>query len=123
PMNIESAIKHLEGVRENVEAILKDKNILIGETGWPSEGRMREDALPSKINQAIFIREFVKLAEQKRWSYNVIEACDQPWKRASEGAVGGAWGLFDKDRNDKKVFQGDVSNFPNYKLLALGSAL
>ena len=123
PMNIESAIKHLEYVREDVEAVLKDKNILIGETGWPSEGRMREDALPSKINQAIFIREFVKLAEQKGWNYNVIEAFDQPWKRVSEGAVGGAWGLFDKERNDKKVFSGDVSNFPNYRLLALGSVL
>lgn len=123
PMNIERAIKHLENVREDVEAILKDKNILIGETGWPSEGRMREDALPSKINQAIFIRKFVNLAEQKGWNYNVIEAFDQPWKRVSEGAVGGAWGLFDKDRTDKKVFYGDVSNFPNYKLLALGSVL
>lgn len=123
PMNIESAIKHLESVRENVEAVLKDKNILIGETGWPSEGRMREDAHPNKINQAIYIREFVKLAEQKEWNYNIIEAFDQPWKRISEGAVGGAWGLFDKDRIDKKVFYGDVSNFPNYKLLALGSLL
>ncbi len=84
---------------------------------------MREDAIPSKMNQAVFIREFVKLAEQKGWQYNVIEAFDQPWKRVSEGAVGGAWGLFDKDRIDKKVFHGDVSNFPNYKLLALGSVL
>jgi len=123
PMDIESAIEHLEKVREDVEAILKDKNILIGETGWPSEGRMREDALPSKINQAIFIRKFVMLAEQKEWNYNVIEAFDQPWKRVSEGAVGGAWGLFDKDRIDKKVFNGDVSNFPDYERLAFGSVL
>lgn len=123
PMNIDSAIKHLEKVREDVEAILKDKNILIGETGWPSEGRMREDALPSKINQAIFIRKFIKLAEQKKWNYNVIEAFDQPWKRVNEGAVGGFWGLFDKERTDKKVFNGDVSNFPNYKLLGFGSLL
>lgn len=123
PMTIDSAIRHLEKVREDVEATLKDKNILIGETGWPSEGRMREDALPSKINQAIFIRKFVKLAEQKGWKYNVIEAFDQPWKRVSEGAVGGAWGLFNKDRVDKKVLNGDVSNFPNYELLAFGSVL
>jgi len=121
PMNVDSAIKHLEKIRADVEAILKDKNILIGETGWPSEGRMREDALPSKINQAIFIRKFVKLAEQKGWKYNIIEAFDQPWKRVNEGAVGGAWGLFDKDRIDKMVFNGDVSNFPNYKLLGFGS--
>jgi exo-beta-1,3-glucanase (GH17 family) len=121
PTNIKQSIGHLADVRGEVEAILKDKNILIGETGWPSEGRMREDALPSKINQAIFVREFVKLAEREGWNYNIIEAFDQPWKRVSEGAVGGFWGLFDKDRADKNVFSGDISNFPNYKPLALGS--
>ena len=123
PMNITSAIKHLADVREEVEAILKDKNILIGETGWPSEGRMREDALPSKTNQAIFVREFVKLAKEKNWNYNIIEAFDQPWKRQSEGAVGGYWGFFDKDRADKHVLSGDVSDFPNYRYLGFGSIL
>mgnify|MGYP001017735298 FL=1 len=123
PMEITTAIKHLANVRHEVEGILKTSNILIGETGWPSEGRMREDALPSKTNQAIFVREFVKLAEEKGWNYNIIEAFDQPWKRVSEGAVGGFWGLFDKDRLDKNVFTGDVSNFPNYKYLGFGSLL
>ena len=123
PMEITTAIKHLAEVRIEVEGILKTSDILIGETGWPSEGRMREDALPSKTNQAIFVREFVKLAEEKNWNYNIIEAFDQPWKRVSEGAVGGFWGLFDKDRLDKNVFTGDVSNFPNYKYLGFGSLL
>ncbi|MFA5453894.1 MAG: glycosyl hydrolase [Sulfurimonas sp.] len=123
PMNIDQSIGHLADVRGEVEAILKDKNILIGETGWPSEGRAREDAIPSKINQALFVREFVKLAEKEGWRYNIIEAFDQPWKRVSEGAVGGFWGLFDKDRVDKNVFSGNVSNFSNYKILALGSIL
>ena len=121
PMGIKKAIGHLADVRGEVESILKDKNILIGETGWPSEGRMREDAHPSKINQALFVREFVQLAVKNNWDYNIIEAFDQPWKRVSEGAVGGFWGLFDKDRNDKNVFAGDVSNFPNYKYLAFGT--
>lgn len=121
PMNIEKSIGHLADVRGEVEALLGDKNILIGETGWPSEGRMREDALPSKINQAIFIREFVKLADKNSWDYNIIEAFDQPWKRVSEGAVGGFWGLFDKDRADKGVLSAEVSNFSNYKLLMFGS--
>jgi len=121
PMNIEQSIGHLADVRGEVEAILNDKNILIGETGWPSEGRMREDALPSKINQAKFIRDFVHLAEKNNWNYNIIEAFDQSWKRNNEGAVGGFWGLFDKDRGDKFVLAGNVSNFPNYQFLALGS--
>ena len=123
PMNIEAAIKHLADVRMEVEGILKTSDILIGETGWPSEGRMREDALPSKTNQALYVREFVKLANEKNWNYNIIEAFDQPWKRQSEGAVGGYWGFFDKDRIDKTVFKGDVSDFPNYKSLGFGSIL
>ena len=124
PMNIHKAIDHLVEVRHEVEGILGgNKDILIGETGWPSEGRMREDVLPSKINQAVFVREFVKVAEKHNWDYNIIEAFDQPWKRLSEGAVGGHWGLFDKDRNDNNVFKGEVSNFPNFKYLAFGSVL
>lgn len=121
PKNIKTSIGHLADVRGEVEALLGEKNILIGETGWPSEGRTREDAHPSKINQAIFIREFVKLADENSWDYNIIEAFDQPWKRVSEGAVGGFWGLFDKDRTDKGVLSSEVSNFSNYKLLMFGS--
>ena len=119
PMSIEKSINHLADVRLKVEKELGTSDILIGETGWPSEGRAREDASTSKINQAKYIRDFVKLAQEKNWQYNIIEAFDQPWKRVSEGAVGGYWGLFDDDRNDKNVFKGDVSNFPNYLYLAL----
>lgn len=118
PMSIEKSINHLADVRVKVEKELGTSDILIGETGWPSEGRAREDAVPSKINQAKYIREFVKLANEKNWNYNIIEAFDQPWKRVSEGAVGGYWGLFDENRADKNVFAGDVSNFPNYLYLA-----
>jgi hypothetical protein len=70
--------------------------------------------VPSRINEAKFMREFVTLAEQRGWHYNLIEAFDQPWKRANEGAVGGYWGLFDADRNDKTILAGPVSNLPHY---------
>ncbi|QKJ27706.1 glycoside hydrolase family 17 protein [Aliarcobacter cibarius] len=126
PMSIEKSINHLADVRVKVEKELGTSNILIGETGWPSEGRAREDAVPSRINQAKYVRDFVNLANERNWNYNIIEAFDQPWKRVSEGAVGGYWGLFDADRADKNVFAGDVSNFPNYLYLAfvsLGLAL
>ena len=56
------------------------------------------------------------MAEQNGWNYNLIEAFDQPWKRVSEGAMGGYWGLFDADRQDKGVLAGPVSNFANWTL-------
>lgn len=130
PAGIDQAIAKVRRVREHYGQLFAPKDILIGETGWPSEGRQRETALPSRVNEAKFMREFVTLAEQQGWRYNLIEAFDQPWKRANEGAVGGYWGLFDADRNDKSILAGSVSNLPDFplwlgvsELVLLGGAL
>lgn len=121
PIGVDKALLHVKAIREEMMHKIQDKEIVIGETGWPSVGRMRERALPSSVNQAIFTREFVKMAEENGWKYNFIEAFDQPWKRVSEGAVGGYWGLFDADRGDKHVLHGFVSNFTNALWLFVGS--
>ncbi len=112
PTGIDKALAHVAEVHDDFAKRFAPKDILIGETGWPSEGRQRETALPSRVNEARFIRGVVAMAEQRGWHYNLIEAFDQPWKRASEGAVGGYWGLFDADRQDKGVLQGPVTNVP-----------
>lgn len=114
PAGIESALHEVAEVRQTFGNAYAPKDILIGETGWPSEGRQRETAVPSRVNQAKFIRGFVAMAEQNGWHYNLIEAFDQPWKRISEGAVGGYWGLYDADRQDKSVLAGSVSNLPQW---------
>jgi exo-beta-1,3-glucanase (GH17 family) len=121
PLGIEDALAHVARVREDFGRRYAPKTVFIGETGWPSEGRQRETALPSRVNEARFIRTFAAMAEQHGWHYNLIEAFDQPWKRANEGAVGGYWGLFDADRQDKGVLEGPVSNLPYWpQWLALG---
>ncbi|HBX54502.1 beta (1-6) glucans synthase [Pseudomonas sp. UBA2684] len=112
PAGIDTALAEVAQVRQVFGNNFAPKDILIGETGWPSEGRQRETALPSRVNQAKFIRGFVAMAEQNGWRYNLIEAFDQPWKRVSEGAVGGYWGLYDADRQDKSILAGSVSNLP-----------
>lgn len=112
PRSIDDALAHVGEIRQVFGNTFAPKDILIGETGWPSEGRQRETAVPSRVNEARFIRGFVAMAEEHGWHYNLIEAFDQPWKRASEGAVGGYWGLYDADRQDKGVLEGPVSNLP-----------
>lgn len=124
PRGIDAALAHVAQIRQVFGSKFAPKDIFIGETGWPSEGRQRETALPSRVNEARFIRGFVHIAEQNGWHYNLIEAFDQPWKRESEGAVGGYWGLFDADRQDKGVLAGPVSNLPHWpQWLALSLAL
>ena len=117
PIAVETALLHVRDIRKLMMEKIPDKEIVIGETGWPSGGRMREGALPSAMSQAIFTRGFVKMAEEGGWKYNYIEAFDQPWKRLSEGAVGGYWGLFDANRGDKHALHGFVSNYPNAPFL------
>jgi glucan 1,3-beta-glucosidase len=123
PRGIDDALAHVGQVREDFGRRFAPKDIVIGETGWPSEGRQRETALPSRVNEAKFIRGFVAMAEENGWHYNLIEAFDQPWKRASEGAVGGYWGLYDADRQDKGILEGPVSNLPLWPLWLLAGVV
>lgn len=123
PRGIDDALAHVADVRRVFGTRFAPKDILIGETGWPSEGRQRETAVPSRANEARFIRGFVAMAESNGWRYNLIEAFDQPWKRASEGAVGGYWGLYDADRQDKGVLEGPVSNLHYWPQWLLASAV
>ncbi|MBK5003058.1 beta (1-6) glucans synthase [Pseudomonas sp. S31] len=122
PRGIDDALAHVAEVRRLFGARFAPKDIFIGETGWPSEGRQRETAVPSRVNEARFIRGFVAMAETNGWHYNLIEAFDQPWKRASEGAVGGFWGLYDADRQDKGVLEGPVSDLHAWSQWLLASA-
>jgi len=124
PVAIDGAINHVRTIRQKVVDRFPGKPVLIGESGWPSVGRMREGALPSLVNEARFIRGFVAAARAEGWDYNLIEAFDQPWKRQLEGAVGGYWGIFDTARHDKHLFSGDMSNHPHwYWFAALAIAL
>ncbi|KRP60087.1 glycosyl hydrolase family 17 protein [Pseudomonas trivialis] len=124
PSGIDQALKHVGDVRQTFGLRFPDKDILIGETGWPSQGRQRETAVPSRVNQAKFMRGFVAMAEANGWHYNLIEAFDQPWKRLNEGAVGGYWGLFDADRQEKGILAGPVSNVPYWRVwLGVGGAI
>jgi len=101
------------------------KEILVGETGWPSHGRMRDAALPSRTNQARVVSEILDLAKRENFRVNLIEAYDQPWKRQLEGTVGGYWGLFDSVQRALKYPPGiAISNYPYWKLqMAGGMAL
>ncbi len=95
PIRARYAANHVDAIRKRMAVAFPNKEILIGETGWPSAGRMREGALPSRANQARVVSEILQLAREQKFRVNLIEAYDQPWKRMWEGTVGGHWGLGD----------------------------
>ena len=125
PIRAKYAAAHVDAIRKRMAVAFPGKEILIGETGWPSEGRMREGALPSRTNQARVVSEILGLAKQENFRVNLIEAYDQPWKRQLEGTVGGYWGLLDSVQRAVKYPPGQaISNFPSWKLqMGCGMAL
>jgi len=125
PIAADLAADHVASIRRQVALSFPGKDIMIGEVGWPSEGRMREGALPSPSNQAKVIQEIIARSKAEKFSLNVIEAFDQPWKRQFEGTVGGHWGLLDAQTREPKFVWGQpVSDHPRWKpLAAAGVAL
>jgi glucan 1,3-beta-glucosidase len=125
PIRAKYAAAHVDAIRQRMAVAFPGKEILVGETGWPSEGRMREGALPSRTNQARVVSEILDLAKREGFRVNLIEAYDQPWKRQLEGTVGGYWGLFDSVKRAVKYPPGEaISNFPQWKWqMGFGMAL
>ena len=118
PIRAKFAAQHVDSIRKRVAVAFPGKEILIGETGWPSAGRMRDGALPSRASQARVVSEILDLAKKENFRVNLIEAYDQPWKRALEGTVGGYWGLFDAGHRGVKYPAGaPIADYPNWKLL------
>ena len=125
PIRAKYAAAHVDDIRKRMAVAFPGKEILIGETGWPSEGRMREGALPSRTNQARVVSEILDLAKRENFRVNLIEAYDQPWKRELEGTVGGYWGLLDSVHRALKYPPNvAISNYPLWKLqMGCGMAL
>jgi exo-beta-1,3-glucanase (GH17 family) len=125
PIRAKYAAAHVDAIRKRMAVAFPAKEILIGETGWPSEGRMREGALPSRTNQARVVSEILDLAKRENFRVNLIEAYDQPWKRELEGTVGGYWGLIDSVQRALKYPPNvAISNYPLWKLqMGCGMAL
>jgi len=114
PVAPEKAVRHVADVYQQMKREFPGKQIMIGETGWPSQGRTRRDASASLVNEARYVREFLNYAATVDMPYNVIEAFDQPWKRDLEGTVGGYWGIFDVDAQPKFSMTGPVVEEPRW---------
>jgi exo-beta-1,3-glucanase (GH17 family) len=65
--------------------------VIIGETGWPTEGPAKGEAVPSIENQLTFVSDLRKLANAAGMEYFLFEAFDEPWKPAGSEQH---WGVY-----------------------------
>ena len=122
-VHINGALRFLGSHYDITQQTFPDKPIVIGEAGWPSEGRTRGSAEASIANEAYFARAFIQYAQEKGYDYYILEAFDQPWKHTGEGDVGRYWGLFDAQGHAKFGFTGMLRSFPEWRGYALLAAV
>ena len=122
PVAESDAPAHLLTIIARIRSAFPGKPILLGETGWPSEGRSRGPARADRISAARFVRALPALAAKQNFDYNLVEAYDQSWKARLEGTVGARWGLFDTERQQKYGLAGPVWPLPD-AIARAGAAL
>ena len=119
PLAVDAAIAEIKSTTDAFKTMFPGKVISIGETGWPSRGRWRGGAAPSRVNEAVFLRRFVTLATQEGVDYNLIEAFDQNWKYQDEGVAGANWGIWNAGRAQKFALNGGIVEHPDWPWYAL----
>uniref|UniRef100_K3WMY1 glucan endo-1,3-beta-D-glucosidase n=1 Tax=Globisporangium ultimum (strain ATCC 200006 / CBS 805.95 / DAOM BR144) TaxID=431595 RepID=K3WMY1_GLOUD len=102
----------------------KGKRVVIGETGWASDGTSAKASTANPENALTYFRDFYALAKQQRWEY--FEAFDEEWKvtTAVDAAVEAHFGLFNANGAIKETFASVVlaesSAVPDFLLSAEG---
>jgi exo-beta-1,3-glucanase (GH17 family)/cellulose synthase/poly-beta-1,6-N-acetylglucosamine synthase-like glycosyltransferase len=122
-VRVEDAVGFCVAAMKRVQAAYPDKPVIIGEVGWPSDGRARGNAEASLADEALFLRRFLTVAEKEGYRYYVMEAFDQPWKARDEGGVGAYWGIYDVNREQKFEFVAPIVRIPEWHLLAITSVV
>ena len=107
-ISIEQGAQYIVDYWSKISKTFPGKEIIIGETGWPSDGKTNWKAVASEENQARFFKEFTELARTNNIKYFYFEMFDEKWKEKFEGKVGACWGLYEsngkiKPKNQKLV--------------------
>jgi len=115
---IDEAVDYCVMRYNELQKAYPNKPIVISEVGWPSGGRIRQSAVASPTNQAKFLRRFLDVAEKNKYTYYIMEAFDQIWKKDLEGEAGSLWGVYNDQRQPKFEFTQPVIRIPQWRELA-----
>ena len=96
-VSIDNSIATLDSWHKMLVNVSGGRQIIVSETGWPSEGNTMGSAVPSPENAKRYFVGFLDWAKDNNVPYFYFDAYDEPWKAANEGLLGAHWGIWDKD--------------------------
>lgn len=101
--NVDESVTLLRKMHALTTKIAKGKRIIITETGWPSQGETKQDAIPSQINAIKYFISTQEWANSKNVEMFNFSSFDETWKVSVEGEVGARWGIWDKNEKPKYI--------------------
>lgn len=94
-VSIDGALVSFSKTYAAIKAVSGGKQVVITETGWPSDGGGYGDALANSQNAQRYLDEVSAYTIEKSIPLFYFAAYDEPWKAAYEQAYGAHWGLYD----------------------------
>ena len=97
----ENSLDYMKQMYYQAKTAGKGKQVIITETGWPSQGENLKESVPSEKNARDYF------INTQLWSANdnipvfYFSSFDESWKVGAEGTVGAYWGIWDKNENLK----------------------
>ncbi|CAH0520066.1 unnamed protein product [Peronospora belbahrii] len=105
------ADKAVAQFNKRIQPLLKmagDMEVIISETGWPTEGKDKKGAVASEENAAIYLNDFYELAEAEGWKYYYFVGIDTPYKAEQldeATTVESHFGIFDTTGTMKPAYE------------------
>ncbi|KAJ2517161.1 glycoside hydrolase 3 protein, partial [Coemansia sp. RSA 2049] len=86
----------------DIQKIAGTKEVVVGETGWPSDGGNYGDSAPTLKNEKQYMKEFICRANLENIRYVWFSAFDEAWKPTTNASdVETHWGILDGDKKPK----------------------
>ena len=91
--NIATAFDDFLTCYTQVREAYPGKEVIIGETGWPSAGNTIGQAVPTSTNSLAYLQKILDWSNSNSIKCYYFEAYDEPYKVTKEGLLGAHWGL------------------------------
>lgn len=99
--SLENSIAYMKEMVARVERVAGGKQIIISETGWPSDGTPVGAAIPSERNALLYALNTLAWTDSAGLELFYFSALDEAWKAGPEGGCGPHWGFWDTEGRPK----------------------
>ncbi|HMO33103.1 MAG TPA: glycosyl hydrolase family 17 protein [Lacibacter sp.] len=97
----EQSLSYMQQMYQQAVTAGNGKEVIITETGWPSQGESLGGAVPSHQAARDYFINTQLWAKEDVVPVFYFSSFDESWKVGAEGTVGAYWGIWDKDEQLK----------------------